>query len=157
MLRQNVSTLKNVTVHPVALGAKDGQAEIFWSEEDHNLGGFSLYGKNANVEKKSQTIEIRHTATYLAQQGITQADLIKIDTEGAEYDILTSLDPAMLAKVKWISGELHGIQDFELLTYLSKTFDIDVKRSLGKKYFNFNACGLSFVEQALQSGWRQRR
>ena len=156
MLRKNVETLKNVTVHPVALGKEDASTQIFWSEEDANLGGFSLYGKNANVGK-SVTIDVRRSATYLAQHGIDGADLIKIDTEGAEFDILTSLDGAMLSQVKWIVGELHGISDFELLTYLSRSFDIDVRRSLGKKYFNFNACNQAFVDAALHSGWQQRR
>ncbi len=156
LLRKNVETLKNVTVHPVALGKEDASTQIFWSEEDANLGGFSLYGNNANVGK-SVTIDVRRSATYLAQQGITSADMIKIDTEGAEFDILTSLDDAMLARVKWIVGELHGISDFELLAHLSKSFDIDVKRTLGKKFFNFNACNRSFVEEALRSGWQQRR
>ena len=156
MLRKNVATLKNVTVHPVALGRADASTQIFWSEEDANLGGFSLFGKNANVGK-SVNIDVRCSATYLAQHGIAGADLIKIDTEGAEFDILTSLDDAMLDKVKWIVGELHGISDFELLAHLSRAFDIDVKRSLGKKYFNFNACNRSFVEEALRSGWQQRR
>ncbi len=156
LLRKNVATLPNVTVHPVALGKEDASAEIFWSEEDSNLGGFSLFGKNANTGK-SVTIDVRRSATYLAQHGITGADLIKIDTEGAEFDILTSLDEAMLSKAKWIVGELHGIADFEVLTHLSKSFDIDIKRSLGKKYFNFNACNRTFVEAALASGWQQRR
>ena len=156
LLRRNVGSLKSVTVHPVALGREDGTAQIFWSEEDANLGGFSLYGKNANVGK-SIAIDVRHSANYLAQQGIADVGLIKIDTEGAEFDILSSLNDAMLSNVKWIVGELHGISDFELLTQLSKSFDIDVKRSLGKKYFNFNACNRVFVEEALRSGWRQRR
>lgn len=156
MLRKNVATLKNVTVHPVALGKADAQTAIFWSEEDANLGGFSLYQRNANVSK-SVTIDVRESAKYLAQNGIDRADLIKIDTEGSEFDILTSLNEAMLSKAKWIVGELHGIRDFELLTHLSKSFDIDVKRSLGKKYFNFNACNNTFVDAAIQSGWRQRR
>jgi len=156
LLRKNVETLKNVTVHPVALGKADASTQIFWSEEDANLGGFSLYGNNANVGK-SITIDVRRSSTYLAQHGITAADLIKIDTEGAEFDILTSLDDTMLGKAKWIVGELHGIADFEVLAHLSQAFDIDVKRSLGKKFFNFNACNRAFVEEALRSGWQQRR
>jgi FkbM family methyltransferase len=156
LLRRNVATLKNVTVHPVALGKADGKVDIFWSEEDANLGGFSLYRNNANTGK-SLTIDVREAASYLAAQGIARADMIKIDTEGAEHDILTSIDDSMLAQVRWIVGELHGIADFEVLLHLSKHFDIDVKRSLGKKYFNFNACNKSFVETALKSGWRQRR
>jgi hypothetical protein len=66
-------------------------------------------------------------------------DVIKIDTEGAEYDILTSLDKNFLSRVKWIYGELHGNRDFELLAYLSEHFDIGVKRTIGKRLFMFQA------------------
>jgi FkbM family methyltransferase len=156
LLQKNVSTLTNVHAHQVALGAEDAEKEIFWSEEDTNLGGFSLYKNNANTQKSTR-ISLKAAAKYLREQGIEQVDLIKIDTEGAEFDILTAMDEALLSKTKWIVGELHGIQDFELLAYLDKWFDIDVRRSLGKKYFNFHACNKSFVQQALESGWKQRR
>ena len=46
-------------------------------------------------------------------ESINHVDLIKIDTEGAEYDILTSIKKELLTKTSWITGELHGNRDFE--------------------------------------------
>ncbi len=59
---------------------------------------------------------------YLPEIGIKKASLIKIDTEGAEYDMLKAMDPEMRQSVGWIIGELHGIRDFEILAYPSPFF-----------------------------------
>jgi len=71
--------------------------------------------------------------------GIESADLIKIDTEGSEYDILTRLGADFLGKVKWIYGELHGNRDFELLAFLSEQFHIGVRKTMDKRLFMFQA------------------
>ena len=68
----------------------------------------------------------------LDQHHIHDFDLIKIDTEGAEYEILTTFPVKVLSKVTAIVGELHGIQDQELLDYLSRWFDIEHTPSKGR-------------------------
>lgn len=156
LLKHNVASLPNVAVHEVALGAEDGEMPIFPDRTRSNLGGFSLFGKHTDTSG-AFTVPVRHAGRFLASHAIDRVDLIKIDTEGAEFDIISALDPGMLAGVRWIVGELHGIRDFELLAYLSRWFDVDVKRSLGKPFFMFNACNRDFVDAALASGWRQRR
>ena len=66
--------------------------------------------------------------------------LIKIDTEGAEYEMLKALDPEMRQSVKWIIGDWHGIRDFEILAYFPSFFKIQVKQSLKNRRFRFNPC-----------------
>ena len=145
-----------MSAYPVALGDHDKEAEIFGSREDTNLGGFSFFeARQANA--KPIIVQVKHAGNYLTTLGIEKIDLIKIDTEGAEYDILTSFTKGMLSNVSWIIGELYGVRDFEVLAYLSKWFDIDVRKTLGKQYFMFNACNRSFLDTALKSDWRQRR
>jgi FkbM family methyltransferase len=156
LLKQNVASLPNVSAIEIALGAEDRESPIFGDRQRDNLGGFSLYDKHTDASR-AIVIQVRNTARCIASLGIDRVDLIKIDTEGAEYEILTAFDPGMLAEVRWIVGELHGIRDFETLTYLSRWFDIDVRRSLGKPFFMFHACNRNFVEKAIASGWRQRR
>jgi hypothetical protein len=74
------------------------------------------------------------------EDGTAQApDLIKIDVEGAEYDILTAFDPRVLERVGWITGELHSNRSFALLEFVSQWFDVEVKKTLGKRLFNFLA------------------
>lgn len=79
------------------------------------------------------------TSDYFQGNGISHLDLMKIDTEGSEFEIITDLDPNMLKEIKWIVGELHGVRDFEMLAYLDQWLDISVKRSFKKRLFMFQA------------------
>lgn len=138
ILEKNTAALPNVTTFNVGLGASDSTPTIFAYEDNDNTGGYSLY--DLQVDKaKGEQITVKHAGNFLKENNITHVDLIKIDTEGAEYDILTSMEPEMLANVRWIIGELHGERDFELFTYLSKWFDLDVKKSLRSRLHDFNA------------------
>ncbi len=82
---------------------------------------------------------MRNAAAALGELGIEQVDVIKIDTKGAEHDILTSLPEDNLASAKYIVGELHGKRDFALLEYLSRRFDVGLRRRLTNRLFNFQA------------------
>jgi len=138
ILKKNISPYNNITAYNVGLGTEDGSVDIYQCNEEGNAGGFSLYDLDVD-ESKKQTISLRKADKFLHENNILQPDLIKIDTEGAEYDILSTLDPKMLSNVKWIIGELHGNKDFELLAYLSQWFDIDIQKNLNKRLSLFNA------------------
>ncbi|MCP3924796.1 MAG: FkbM family methyltransferase [Desulfobacterales bacterium] len=144
MLKMNLESKKNASFFNVGLGSEDGTMDIYSCDNNQNVGGFSLYGLEVD-DSKSQKVEIRNTSNFMSESGITNVDLIKIDTEGAEYDILTSMDKNILTNVKWILGELHGHKDYELLAYLSEWFDIDIQKSLGKRLSIFNARNKKFA------------
>jgi hypothetical protein len=120
------------------LGSGEGVREIYFSDNPKNFGGFSFFpaGSNTLIRKK---VHVKNAAEFFREIGLSQIDLIKIDTEGSEYDILTALDPNMVKTAKWIVGELHGVRDFEVLGYLDQWFDISVKRSFKKRLFMFRA------------------
>ena len=138
ILRENVAQFGTVRALPVALGREDGSFEMFSSDSESNFGGFSFYSAGSDVTQKV-LVEGRSVETMMSELGLDHADVIKIDTEGAEYEIITSLPRNFLSRVKWIYGELHGNRDFELLAYLSEHFDIGVKRTMGKRLFMFQA------------------
>ena len=79
--------------------------------------------------------------------GLTKVDLIKIDCEGAEYDVLTALPGEMLRQCKWIVGEMHDVSGFNLLTLLAPHFDLDLKKRMFAPSFRFHACNLACVRQ----------
>ena len=145
VLQKNVSTLKNVRAFPIGLGTESGEFDIYSSEDSLNLGGFSLYGRasdglNAGIDmSRARRVQIRRAADVLSEQGVDRIDVIKVDTEGSEYDALTSIDESMLSRVQWIMGELHGRRDFELLAYLSSWFDVKVNKRLESELFLFYA------------------
>jgi hypothetical protein len=78
--------------------------------------------------------------TLIHRTSLESLDLIKIDTEGAEYDILTAFPTEVLQRVNWIIGELHDHKDFDLLAYLSPWFFIGInKQKIRYRYSSFRA------------------
>jgi len=140
ILKKNTEKYDNIHIFNVGLGCEDGSFEIYMSEDDENFGGASLYSEAGGVNVESRVkCQVRNVDDMLNEIGISRIDLIKIDTEGAEYDILTTIKKDTLTQVKWIIGELHGNRDFELLNYLEgMDFNISMKKAIDNRLFMFN-------------------
>lgn len=115
ILEKNVSSYPNVKTFEVGLGDRMCSRVLFKSDDSKNLGGFSTHIKGKG-QVADDSITILKTSTLIERFGTP--DLIKIDCEGAEYEILN--DVPEIEKVKWIAGELHGINDFHLLAMLNE-------------------------------------
>ena len=138
LLRMNAAASGRIHVHAFALGPRDGELTLYDSDDAANSGGFSAHtlGVNSTCGKK---VPMRHAGRCFAELGIRSVDVLKIDTEGAEWDILTAVGPALLGEVRVIMGELHGTRDFALLDYLQPMFDIGLKKQIRSRLFNFYA------------------
>ena len=141
ILKLNTSQLKNVKVFNFGLGAENGIFKAYLSDDNENYGGVSFYSEvEGNLSESFSECEVKNVNDVVDQLGINTIDLIKIDTEGAEYDILTSLKYEFLKKTSWITGELHGNRDFELLNYLTNMgFSISLNKNIDNRLFMFNA------------------
>ena len=94
---------KNVKLHNNAVSSKDGSfVRIPISSSPYN----EVTEVDGNEENKFEKIETISLQTSL--ESYAKIDLIKMDCEGAEFDILPSLTPAFLDKVNEIRMELHG-------------------------------------------------
>ncbi|MEO5355283.1 MAG: FkbM family methyltransferase [Magnetococcus sp. XQGC-1] len=151
LLERNTAPYPAITAHHMALGQEDGSMTM--AKAGRNFGGCSL-ARDAVSAAEGIRVTLRHTAHILAELGIEQADIIKIDTEGYEYPILTSMPESLLAHTTWIVGELHGCNDFKLLDYLEKWFFVDIKKTLNVSLANFHACNRSRLP-SLQLSRRQ--
>jgi FkbM family methyltransferase len=138
LLRANAQACPRIKAHPFALGAADGELTLFDSDDDANFGGFSAHRLGVNPGR-SKSVPVRHAGRAIKELGIGPIDVAKIDTEGAEWDILTAMHPEQLRGVRLIMGELHGIRDFELLAFLQPTFDIGMRKQIRNRLFNFYA------------------
>lgn len=145
LLKRNVAGRPNVMPVQLALASDSGGREIIYSPDGLNLGGSSFFQRGASADTPRMQVATATPAEFMRAQGIERVDLIKVDTEGAEYEILTSFDTEALRQVSWIVGELHGENDFELLAYLSQWFDIQAKKSFKKPLFIFNACNKNAI------------
>ncbi|MDK9715616.1 MAG: FkbM family methyltransferase [Sulfuritalea sp.] len=130
----------SIQCHALALSDKDGELEMIHSPSMANNGGWSFYQRGAAGSEEKVSVPVRRSGDFIRSLGLARIDIIKIDTEGAEKEILFGLDPKQLATVKYIVGELHGERDFELLDWLEcHGFDIECKKSFGKPLFVFKA------------------
>jgi FkbM family methyltransferase len=138
VLQANAQSIARIRPHAFALGAQDGEITLFDSDDKTNFGGYSTHGMGVDPTR-SKTVPVRHAAGALSQLGIGRVDIIKIDTEGSEWEILTAMGRATLKDVRVILGELHGRRDFALLDFLQPDFHIGAKKQLKNRLFNFVA------------------
>jgi FkbM family methyltransferase len=92
---------------PVAVCAADGP--VTFHESSENESG-SVRSDHINVLKdtvSSYQVEGLTPMSLLKRIGVVEADLIKLDIEGAEYDLLRQIDGADLAPFKQIFVEFH--------------------------------------------------
>lgn len=141
LVEKNVAGLA-VTPHNLALGAQDGELTITASDCARNFGGFSFH-YSGDAPAPESRVRMARPDTLIAQ-GLPPPDLIKIDTEGAEWGILTSFPEEALSRVGWIVGELHSVRSFDLLEYLSRWFLIETKKSMKSPLFMFAAKNKAF-------------
>jgi FkbM family methyltransferase len=142
LLSRNTGACERIQVLPVALGERDGTLEFFSSEAAANFGGFSRFEAGSDVARKT-AVPVRHAGQQLAELGIGGADVVKIDVEGSEWEILSAAGDEFLARTKYISGELHGHRDFELLGMLDRHFRIAVRKRLQDRVYMFQAVSRS--------------
>ena len=142
LLRKNTESVGRVEVVPLALGERDGTLELFSSDAAANFGGFSRFEAGSDVGRKT-AVPVRHAGRQLAELGVAGADVIKVDVEGSEWEVLSSLGEDFLSRTKYIAGELHGHRDFELFSLLDRHFRIAVRKRLQDRVFMFRALNRS--------------
>ncbi len=129
LLEKNIAPYPNVQGFNIALGSSNETLQLIESPDCHNLGGYSIYQRGATAECNRVSVTCRNINDFMHETDVIP-DLIKVDTEGAEYLILMALPEEVITRVCWIVGELHGENDFELLAHLSKWFEIGIRKSV---------------------------
>lgn len=126
LLRHNVAQFPHVAVVPFGLGARSESRPYTRSDDSRSFGGGGFFGGQADHGSRVEGLCVVAVEQALRDLHIDTVDAIKIDTEGAEHDILMSFPLALLRQVAVIVGELHGKPgDTELLDYLEQWFNIE--------------------------------
>ena len=144
ILQKNVAGLPDIEVFNYALGAENADVSVPFDGADFSR--FTLAkdpGGDWSGPLAPTVCQVKHAGHIARDLGLTKVDLIKIDCEGAEYDVLTSLPPDLLSQCKWIVGEMHDASAFQLLSLLSAHFDLDLKKTMFAPFFRFHACNLA--------------
>jgi len=118
-----------------------------------NFGAFNTRGefKDRGFPAAPVECEVRRLDDLLREHGIVQVDLIKIDCEGAEADVFSTLPDEVLNNCHWIVGELHDHTGFEILARLAPHFNLDLKKKMFRPRFRFHACNVSKMKELPRS------
>ncbi|MBI5779212.1 MAG: FkbM family methyltransferase [Planctomycetes bacterium] len=131
-----------ITVQPLALGEKEGLAQIDITSKA-NIGWNTMVPGFMKPETKKRTIDIsvRRLDGYIREYNLENITLIKIDVEGFEFPVLKGMRgfldnplnrPAILCEIGLDACELLGYQLKELFDYMKGfgyiPFDMNNKR-----------------------------
>jgi FkbM family methyltransferase len=122
LIKQN--NLRNITVKNLAISSKKGYMTLM---SESNSRRNSLYFQQTEFPSeitysKVQTININN-----ALENINKIDFLKIDAEGAEFDIIKSCNKETFSKIKTIVLEYHLFDNHhidELESILKKHYSI---------------------------------
>lgn len=124
MLRHNIkiSNAKNIIAINQAISAKKEQREIFIAQAPLT-GVNSLYsnlvypkGKIGKIEK----VDATSLSDFAIEYGVEKIDFLKMDCEGAEYDILLNCPDNILRIISRITMEYHYLDDNRNLSILRR-------------------------------------
>ncbi len=149
---ENKSKCKNITTMKAAVAAFDGQLEIHLSHDtNHSLIGDNPLSGNSNSTEKVKAITLD---SLISQYQLDEIDFLKMDCEGAEYDILFNASDETLKRIKILSMEFHDLKDQNrtansLIAHLTtKNFDI-VKFQYEPTNLGLNYGKLIFKNQSI--------
>ena len=106
ILKENIETnkIKNIFPENVAISNKSSKVTIFLSDDD---AGHGMYSKSSNTI----TIDAINLEEIFLKNNLKKCDFLKIDAEGAEFDILENISEDMLKTISKIVIEYHIFED----------------------------------------------
>ncbi len=118
VLKENLkmNRVKNVFAKNVAVTGNDGVCELFLSEDSHNHSVIS--DDKSIVSRKVNCVSLQTIIEkHLVKEGCEYIDLVKMDSEGAEFEILERVDNP-------VSGGVNGLSGMEIFKKI-KSFYIE--------------------------------
>jgi FkbM family methyltransferase len=113
-LKKNLALndIKNVEALQEAVWSKAGELVLDISGEEPLQAASSEEGQGA-MKTREHTVEVPAVSleTVLNRHGLARVDLVKLDCEGAEYEILMKASPGILARIQRIVMEYHTIDE----------------------------------------------
>ena len=133
-LKENLKMHSNFTLHEVGLGSKEEIREFYTSLT--TSGGHSFY-RDQIFENEVNKIML--PIKKLDDYNLTNVDLIKIDTQGSEYDILLGGKQTLINNDAVLNVEIehknegHKRRDKEIMDFLSSVGYKEYGRSRRKE------------------------
>lgn len=133
-----VSALKmesGVQVVSAALAGADGSAQFIFRQ---NIEAGSLFPLCPDRDLRVTTVEKISLETLLDRSNLESVDLLKLDIEGAEFEVLGTAPAGLLRRISQITVEFH---DF-LPEFAGQGLFADIRSRLNE--IGFACCSISF-------------
>ena len=127
ILNQNVKDLKNVKAFRIAISDHSGTEQIYLS--DNNPAENSLFRKT----DKQIDVELMTLHDFFSKYEVNRVNLMKLDCEGAEYQIITSSINELKNKVEKIVMEVHEPKYFNIPVHHTIQSLIEIMQTNGFK------------------------
>ena len=105
-----INNIQNVNVENIGVRSKSG-ASILYVDKNNEIGN-SMFSDDENLIKEN--VQVTSVKEIVKKYKIESIDLLKLDCEGAEYEIILELPTTILNKIKRISMEVHKIDNFDI-------------------------------------------
>jgi FkbM family methyltransferase len=132
-LVKNTSQVASIVPLKCACAARDGRATL---DVSGSPVAFSL--KTSSGSGTQEAIEVISLATLFERYKIERCDFLKLDCEGAEFEIVWESDPALLSRVRRIVMEYHD----HLSTQYSHVEMLEKLKSLGYQATSYKPNGV---------------
>lgn len=106
-LAENLVVQKAASLTPAALGGRDGKA-VFHVRENPEAGSLGAAGAVALAALEVETISL---PTLMQRVNVDHIDLLKLDIEGAEFDLIKETPDETLCSIGQITVEFHDFQE----------------------------------------------
>ncbi|MFA5746646.1 MAG: FkbM family methyltransferase [Candidatus Paceibacterota bacterium] len=111
MLEKNkeLNHIGNILPLNLAVADKKGERDIYLASG--NAGGHSFFSDDKGVERGEDMVKVKTVSLedFMKENDIFKIDFLKIDCEGAEYEILFGCPKEIFEKIGKISMEYHDI------------------------------------------------
>lgn len=110
-LERNIALngLANVTALRLAVGGSEGEIVLHADPNKLFSSVYSEVNGHATTRGTDQRVPVTTLAQLMAAHGIVHCHYLKLDCEGAEHDIVASLDPDTAARIDGLTMEVHKV------------------------------------------------
>ena len=122
-----LNQITNVVTQNMGVSHKSGSATLYL-KKDFSIGNSIYQNTGTSSTVNIKTISLRD---IIENNNLQKINILKLDCEGAEYEILLNLDNAILKKIDKIVAEIHpNIKNFKINDLseflLSNNFEVEI-------------------------------
>jgi FkbM family methyltransferase len=103
---RDLNSTKKIKCFPQAMAGKAGEINLSFDPADSFTTSASMFAQN-NTQNELLKVPCVTLQDVMDQNNIRKCDLLKMDCEGAEYDILYNCPPDYLRRIDQIAMEVH--------------------------------------------------